>query len=370
MHPKTTEGAPRARRYAILTGGFLAEMYGKTAQGVLRYRPDEVVAVIEERHAGRRVCEVVPSLRSTAPIVATLDEALALRPSSLLIGVATDGGRIPPEFRPTILRAVDHGLEIVNGLHELLCEDVEIVARANRSGARLWDVRIPPRAIPVFSGAAYALPQDVVLAVGSDCAVGKMTALLEMERVARAAGTRARFAATGQTGIMIAGSGIAVDRVIADFIAGAAEKLVLEHAADADVVLVEGQGAIFHPAYGPVTLGLLSGSAPDVLLLCDRPNSRRIAGFSTPIPDAVSLVRSYEDFARHLKPAPVAAIALDTSAYDASGAAAVIAETARSTGLPVDDPVRNGAEKLWQAVATALRATPKARDRAAVSSAR
>ncbi|HZO93209.1 MAG TPA: DUF1611 domain-containing protein [Candidatus Baltobacteraceae bacterium] len=366
MHPTTTEGAPRARRYAILTGGLLAEMYGKTAQGVLRYRADEVVAVIDERHAGRRVCDVVPSLRSTAPIVASFDEAAAYEPTSLLIGVATDGGRIPAEFRPTVLRAVDAGLEIVSGLHELLADDDEIVARARRSGSRLWDVRVPPKDIPIFSGAAYALPQDVVLAVGSDCAVGKMTALLEIERAARAAGTRARFAATGQTGIMIAGSGIAVDRVIADFVAGAAEKLTLEHAVDADVVLVEGQGALFHPAYGPVTLGLLYGCAPDVLLLCDRPNSRQIAGFSTAIPDLASLVRSYEELVAHLKPARVAAVALDTSAYDASGAEAIVAATARATGLPVDDPVRNGAARLWAALESALRATPKARARALV----
>ena len=367
MDSKTTDGVPRTRRYAVLTGGFLGEMYGKTAQGVLRYRSDEVVAVIDERHAGKRVCDVVPNLRSTAPIVASFDEASAYAPDSLLIGVATDGGRIPPEFRRTILSAVDAGLEIVSGLHELLADDEEILARATRSGARLWDVRVPPQDISIFSGAAYALAQDVVLAVGSDCAVGKMTALLEIERAARAAGARARFAATGQTGIMITGTGIAVDRVIADFVAGAAEKLTLEHAAGADVVLVEGQGAIFHPAYGPVTLGLLYGSAPDVLLLCDRPSSRQIAGFSTAIPDLASLVRSYEDVVAHLKPARVAAIALDTSAYDASGAVAIIAATARATGLPVDDPVRNGAERLWAALETALRATPKAASRAPVS---
>src|SRR5579884_3807130 len=201
-----------ARRYAVLTEGYLADpSAGKTAHGVLRFRPEQIAAVVDSRYAGKRVVDVVPSLRCEAPIVATVKDALAYHPTSLLIGVATHGGTLPRHLRPAVLQAIDGGLEIVNGLHQFLNDDREFVERAHTSGARLWDVRAVGN-IPPFRGAAYNVPQPVVLAV---------------ERAAREAGTQAEFIATGQTGIMIAGSGICVDRVISDFVTGAAEQLVL-----------------------------------------------------------------------------------------------------------------------------------------------
>jgi uncharacterized NAD-dependent epimerase/dehydratase family protein len=278
----------------------------------------------------------------------------------LLIGVATEGGHLPPAMRPTLLAAIDAGLEIVNGLHEFLRDDPEVVERAKRSGARLWDVRIPPEDIPLFSGAAYDVRSQVVLAIGSDCAVGKMTAMLEVERSAKAQGARIEFLATGQTGILIAGKGIAVDRVISDFITGAAEQLVVEAAPDADVLLVEGQGGIFHPAYAPVTFGLLYGSAPDALVLCHRANKTHIDGFDVKLPELAELIADHEALVRRIKPARVIAVALDTSALTAEEARRVIAHASETTGLPVDDPVRNGGSALWRAIEQGLRTTPKA----------
>lgn len=356
----TTHDASAARRYAILTDGMLVGMNGKTAHGVLRYRSDAVAAVVDSRYAGKTVHDVIPSLESRAPIVATFEEALAFGPNALLIGVATEGGRLPQALRAPLLAAVDAGLEIVNGLHELLRDDPEIVARAQRSGARLWDVRVPPSNIPLFSGAAYRTPAQVVLAIGSDCAVGKMTAMLEVEKAAKSGGARIEFLATGQTGILIAGSGIAVDRVIADFITGAAEQLVLGASPDADVLLVEGQGGIFHPAYAPVTYGLLYGAAPDALVLCHRANKTHIDGFDVELPDLAELVSIHEELVQRIKPARVIAVALDTSALDASAAGRAIERAAAQTRLPVDDPVRNGGQALWLAIEQALRATPKA----------
>ncbi len=355
------------RRYAVLTEGLLLGLYGKTAHGVLRFRSDDVVAVIDSTLAGRRVRDVLPSLDSDVPIVATLEDALALGPTSLLVGVATDGGRIPPALRGPIVAAARAGLEVVSGLHELLASDEEIAAVARASGARLWDVRVPPATIPLFSGAAYAVEAGIVLAVGSDCAVGKMTAMLEIERAALAAGSRAEFLATGQTGIMIAGGGIAVDRVIADFVTGAAEQLVTGARADSEVLLVEGQGAIYHPAYAPVTFGLLYGSAPDVLLLCHRPGSATIAGFQTPIPPLHELITEHEAILARIKPARVGAIAVDTSALDAAAAAKAVAAIEDETGLPASDPVRSGGGALWNHLARALTATPKAMRRDPVS---
>jgi uncharacterized NAD-dependent epimerase/dehydratase family protein len=349
------------RRYAILTEGLLAGMHGKTAHGVLRYRGDAVAAVIDSEHAGKRVDEVLPWLGSRAPIVASLEEAMKFEPTALLVGVATSGGKMPPSMRPTVLAAIDAGLEIVNGLHDCLRDDPEIVARAARSGSRLWDVRIPPDDIPLFSGAAYEVRSQVVLAIGSDCAVGKMTAMLEVERAAKEEGARIEFVATGQTGILIAGKGIAVDRVISDFVTGAAEQLVLDAAQNADVVIVEGQGSIFHPAYAPVTFGLLYGSAPDAMVLCHRVGKTHIAGFeNVELPDLAHLIRDHEALLDRIKPANVIAIALDTSALSEQDAQKAIAQTAKETGLPVDDPVRNGGAALWHAIAEGIRGTPKA----------
>lgn len=354
------ESRSPARRYAVLTEGLLIGIHGKTAHGVLRFRPDEVVAVVDSTLAGRNVREVLPALGSDAPIVASVAEARARGANALLVGVATDGGRIPPALRVPILAAVEAALDVVSGLHEFLNEDAEIVAAARRSGARLWDVRVPPTDIPVFSGAAYDASPYIVLAVGSDCAVGKMTAMLEIERSALSAGAPIEFIATGQTGIMIAGGGIAVDSVVSDFVTGAAEQLVTGARPESDVLLVEGQGSIFHPAYAPVTFGLLYGSAPDALILCHRPRTTTIAGFDTPIPTLPELIRAHEDLVRRLKPAKVVAIVLDTSALDAASAAAVIEATQRETGLPTDDPVRNGGAALWLAIAAALTTTDKA----------
>jgi uncharacterized NAD-dependent epimerase/dehydratase family protein len=351
---------PHPRRYAILTEGLLVGINGKTAHGVLRFRAGEVAAVVDSTLAGRSVRDVLPWLGSDAPIVATLDDALAYGPTSLLVGVATEGGRIPPALREPIIAAAGAGLEIISGLHELLADDPRITEAAARSGAQLWDVRLPPATIPIFSGAAYDVGAYVVLAVGSDCGVGKMTAMLEVERTARAVGGRPQFLATGQTGIMIAGSGIAVDRVISDFVTGAAEQLVVNADPDSEVLLVEGQGAILHPAYAPVTFGLLYGSAPDALVLCHRPGSEHIGGFLTPIPSLRELIDLHENLLRRVKPAPVIAVVLDTSALDSAGAAATIAAVQRETGLPADDPVRYGGGTIWQAIVTARAGSAKA----------
>lgn len=340
------------RRYAVLTEGKLDSIYAKTAHGVLRYRPGEVAVVVDSAFAGRTVREVLPSVDSSAPVVGSLREALPYAPNALLVGVATDGGHLPNAMRPAVLDAVAAGLDVVSGLHERLQDDVEIAAAAAQSGSVLFDVRVPPREVPLFQGRSRRPDQRVVLAVGSDCAVGKMTVMLEIERFALAAGARVAFAATGQTGIMIAGSGIAVDGVVSDFLTGAAEMLVDEALERGDVALVEGQGSVLHPAYAPVTVGLLYGCAPDALVLCHRPGSTTIAGFATSIPPLRELVRVHEDFLAYVKPARVLAIALDTSALDPNAADRAIFAAEAETGLPADDPVRNGGEKLWRAIET------------------
>ena len=343
----------RRRRYAILTEGYLTDRHAKTAHGVMQYGRDDVVAIVDSGYAGKNAIDVMPHLGRSSPIVADMREALAFGPTSLLLGVATAGGIVPPAFRTEVLVAIDAGLEIVSGLHQFLNADDEFAARARASGSALWDVRKPPDDIPLFSGAAYGVPQTVVLAVGSDCAIGKMTVMLELERAGRKQGARPEFVATGQTGILIAGKGIAVDRVISDFVTGAAEQLVLDVDPTTDVTLVEGQGSILHPAYAPVTLGLIYGCAPDLFVLCHDASRDRIEEFDVRIPDLRALCEMHEAWVAPVKPAKCVAIALNTHGMSERAARAAIDAARALTGLTADDVVRFGADRLWQAVAEA-----------------
>ena len=341
------------RRYVILA----PDRFGtdaKTAHGVIAYGSDETVAVVDPSLAGKRVRDVLPYLRSDAPIVESLDSALPLSPTSLLVGTAPKGGGLPPDWRAWILEAIAAKLEIVSGLHDILGDDPEFAAAARRAGTTIWDVREPPP-VPIFSGEVYGVRAPVLLAVGNDCAVGKMTVVLELARAARAAGRDARFVPTGQTGIAIAGWGISVDRVIADFAPGAGEQLVL-HAAreNADLIFVEGQGAINHPAYAPVTLALMTGCAPDALVLVCDPSRGAIESFDTPTLAYRELIALHEALLRAIKPAPVAGIALNTRALSEERARAEIVRAREETGLPADDVVRFGPERLYREIAPQL----------------
>ncbi|MBV9736527.1 MAG: DUF1611 domain-containing protein [Candidatus Eremiobacteraeota bacterium] len=348
LHP-----SPKRRRYLILSPGEFATN-AKTAHGVIRYGHDQTVAVIDADNAGKTVHDVLSYLKSDTPIVADVESGLKYDPTSLLIGVAPVGGALPPSWRGEILKAIDAKLEIVSGLHELIADDSEFSAAAKRSGSRIWDVRVPPQ-VPLFSGAAYNVRQPILLTVGSDCAVGKLTVSLEIARAAREHGVRARVAPTGQTGIMIEGWGICIDRVISDFAPGAAEALVLEAAKDSELIVVEGQGGINHPAYAPVTLALLYGTAPDALLLVGDPTRATLeGGFATPRLSWGKLIEVYEELASTVKPAKVVGIALNTFQLTDREARSEIERARAETSLPVDDVVRNGPEALYEAIAPQL----------------
>ncbi len=343
-----------SRRYAILAPEHFARD-AKTAHGVIAYSHDVTVAVIDPACAGARVCDAVPYLRSDAPIVASVREALAFAPTALLIGTAPKGGALPAPWRAAILEAIGAGLEIVSGLHDMLGDDAEFAAAATARGVRIWDVRKPPQT-PIFSGAVYAVSAPTVLFVGNDCAVGKMTVALELARAAERAHARAAFVPTGQTGIMIAGWGTAIDRVIADFAPGATEQLVLQAARQRpDVIFVEGQGAINHPAYAPVTLALMYGAAPDALVLVCDPARAHIESYATPTLAYRELIRIHEALLATVKPARVVGIALNTRRLDDDAARAAIAHAREATHLPVDDVVRFGADGLYAAIAPCLR---------------
>ena len=343
-------------RFLIVADGDFGPMTSKTANSVIRYLPARTVGVLDRQHAGQSVQDVL-GFGGAMPVIGSMNEGLALGPTAVLIGIAPQGGRLPNEWRSWLAEALDHGCDLWSGLHTFLGDDPVLAAKAAAGGRRIFDLRKPPADLPIASGLAKEVEPLVVLTVGTDCNVGKMTAQLQLLRKLNERGVRTRFAPTGQTGIMIEGWGIAVDAVVADFIAGAAERLVLEASSDADVVLVEGQGSINHPGYSGVTLGLLHGSCPDALILCHQSSREYLGDYREAawlrIPPLTDYIRLYELIGGAVHPTKVIGISLNT--YDLSDAEARQAcqEAARATGLPVTDPVRFDSAPLIDAVVSA-----------------
>jgi uncharacterized NAD-dependent epimerase/dehydratase family protein len=336
-------------RLLILAEGFSADPhYGKTARGVLAYGERPVIALLDSTRAGET--------QNGVPVVASVNDALCFNPTTALVGVATQGGRFPPAWRELLRTAIAKGLHVENGLHEFLADDEELVGLAARHGVELRDLRRPPADLNVPTGANMELPVKTVLTVGSDCAIGKMTVSLELERAARARGLASRFVPTGQTGIAIAGWGISVDAVVSDFIAGATERLLVEgHERGGELLMVEGQGALLHPAYSGVTLGLVHGSAPHAFVLCHLAGQTEIEGYpGHPLRSLPELIALHEQISLPARKATVAAIALNTRELGEDEASAAVVATAEETGLVTDDPVRFGPDRLLDAVLAAL----------------
>jgi uncharacterized NAD-dependent epimerase/dehydratase family protein len=290
------------------------------------------------------------------PVVATVGDALPFEPTTAIVGVATQGGRFPPAWRELLKSAIAGGLDVESGLHEFISEDPELRELAERHDVELRDLRKPPPGLSVPTGANLEVPATIVLTVGSDCAIGKKTVAVELDLEARSRGLASVFVPTGQTGIAIAGWGIAVDAVISDFLAGAAEWLVVEGARrGGELLFVEGQGSLVHPAYSGVTLGLVHGSAPHFFVLCHKAGATEVEGFpGHPLPRLPELVELHERISLPARPATVAAIAVNTAGLDDEAARKAIADAAAETGLPADDPVRFGAGRLVDAVAAAV----------------
>jgi uncharacterized NAD-dependent epimerase/dehydratase family protein len=332
-------------RTLILAEEFSADPhYGKTMRGILRYRRDDVVAILDSMRAGESNAGV--------PVVGDVEAAMAYDPQVAMVGVATQGGRFPPAWREILRACVVSGLSIENGLHEMLADDPELRPLADAAGVELRDLRRAPEGLDCATGANLDVDARIVLTVGSDCAIGKMTVSLELDRAARERGLASVFVPTGQTGIAIAGWGIAVDAVVADFVSGAAERLVIEgRRRGGELLWVEGQGSLVHPAYSGVTLGLYHGSVPHALVLCHRAGTTEIEGSpGHPIPPLRDLVELHERTALPRRPARVVAVAINTAGLDDRGAAEAVAAATAETGLPAADPVREGADALLDAV--------------------
>jgi uncharacterized NAD-dependent epimerase/dehydratase family protein len=279
----------------------------------------------------------------------TPESAVRAGARSIVIGIAPDGGRLKASWAAALATAGRAGLDIVSGLHTRLASFPEIAAAAAETGTRLVDIRHPGLAFAVATGRKR--PGRRLLTVGTDCALGKKYTALAIAAGLRARGLAATFRATGQTGILIAGAGIPIDAMVADFVAGAAEALS-PAARDDHWDVIEGQGSLFHPSYAAVTLGLVHGSQPDAMILCHDPRRRAIDGLPDfPLPPLATAIRRYEEAARLTNPAArVIGLALNTGGMAEAEALAAIRAAAEATGLPATDPIRHGAATLVDAL--------------------
>lgn len=303
----------------------------KTAAGIRQWRGE--LCAGQMRLPGCRVDLGLPDL---AP-----REAAGRGVRTLIIGIANDGGFIAPNWVAAIVEALEAGLDVASGLHEPLAGVPEIAAAANRTGRKLIEVRQPAESF--MPGTGKKRSGKRLLTVGTDCAVGKKYTALAIEKEMRARGIDADFRATGQTGIFISGRGIAVDSVVSDFVSGAAEWLSPD-AAPQHWDVIEGQGSLFHPAYAGVTLGLIHGSQPDVMVLCHDLSRTGIADYpGYAIPSYAACFEAYLAAARLTNPAArFAGICLNTSQVDDASASRATAAVEKDTGLPCRDPIRHG----------------------------
>ena len=337
------------RQMIILTEGNSNPHTAKTGCSILRYRPEEVVAVLDGTLEGQEVSEYL-GVGQGLKFIASIDEAPDA--NCLLIGIAPPGGKIPQSWRPIVFRAIECGMNVVSGLHDFITEDQEFVAAAEKEGVELIDVRkndfttIARR--PGFRDECFR-----VHTVGHDCSIGKMLTAVELTEGLKERGVDAKFCATGQTGIMLEGSGYPMDRVIADFISGAAEQLVLENEHH-DVLLIEGQGSLVHPSYSAVTLGILHGSAPHALVLCYEVLRDKVTGVEhVAIPDLLEIRRIFEVLSNVHQPCEVIGVSMNSRRVSEAEAHVEQQRVAEELGLPVTDIIRFGREVLVDAVMAA-----------------
>ncbi len=333
-------------RIILLTGGHTDPGRAKTAVNLIRYKPSEIVGILDPTHAGQS-CQSIFGLGGDIPIEASYD---ALPPAdTVAIGIAPSGGKLPPDLRAQVLEAIQRGLNLISGLHQFLSEDPEIAANAAAQNVTIWDVRKTlEREVANRVGIDERCLR--IHTVGQDCNVGKMVVSLELTLALQKQGHDARFVATGQTGIMIEGSGCPIDAVVSDFVNGAAEKLVLANQQHS-ILLIEGQGSLAHPRYSAVTLGLLHGCQPDGLILCYEMGREHVAGMEgVPLKSLAAYRFLYETMASLMHPCRVIGIAMNSRRYTDEQADEERQRLRRELGLPICDVLRHGTEELAQAI--------------------
>jgi uncharacterized NAD-dependent epimerase/dehydratase family protein len=339
----------KKRRIVILSESYFGDLEAKTASGLIRYNPEEVVAVIDSTKAGKSVQEIL-GFGGEIPIVEDLAASLKYGPHALLIGIAPRGGKLPVEWRNQVKQALENGLDVISGLHDMLNEDSELSMIALLKKAKIWDLRESKGFNKVAIGDPRLIKAKVVLTVGTDCKVGKMITAIEIAKEAKNSGWNPFFVATGQTGMVIADSGIPIDSIIGDFMSGALEEFVIEKSKSYDLLLVEGQGTIIHPGYSGVSLALIHGSLPDAMILCHFPRRKEIKNYKIPIPPLPELIKLHEEVTKPVKPCRVIGISLNTQELAEEEAKEEIKKIEEKTGLPTTDPIRFGCKRLVEAL--------------------
>jgi uncharacterized NAD-dependent epimerase/dehydratase family protein len=337
-------------RIAILLHEGIQGTKGKTGLAMARFSEANIVTVIDHQSAGGSFAALTGIPRDL-PIVASVLDAQAYDPTVLVIGIAPSGGALPPDWLLEIKQAVAAGWSIANGLHTPMATLPELQSR--QPGQWIWDIRQEPSGLKVASGQARSLPCRRVLTVGTDMSVGKMSASLVLHQAAVQRGLRSRFLGTGQGGILIAGDGIPLDAVRVDFAAGAVEQLVMRYGPDVDILQIEGQGSLLHPA-STATLPLMRGSQPTHLILVHRAGQTHIRNCSDfaipPLPQVISVYEAIASAGGTFGSAKIVGIALNTAELDTVAAEHAIATTQAETGLPCTDVVRFGAQPLLDTI--------------------
>lgn len=339
------KGLTDYRKIILLTDGFSDHFFAKTAISLLKYRSNDIVAVLDKDLSGKTAGEVF-GIGASIPVVHSLD---GLDADALFIGIAPPGGKLPESWRPIIANALARSLDIVSGLHSFLSDDSYFQKLSTESNTRLIDVR-KNSFQAVGSGNPFDMDQLRVLTVGQDCSVGKMVTTLEVQKHLLEMGHDAGFAASGQTGIMISGHGIPIDCIVSDFLLGACEQLV-ERNSNHSILLIEGQGSITHPAYSPVTLGLIHGTLPQAMILCYEAGRKEVKGFpKTPLHSLKSLVEHYQQVASIRNESQVIGVGINSRTLNDQQYEEEKKIVESELGLPACDVYRDGAEKLANAV--------------------
>ncbi|MEA5618515.1 DUF1611 domain-containing protein [Cronbergia sp. UHCC 0137] len=339
------------QRIAVLLHEGLDGTGGKTGLSILRYSESPIVAVIDRESSGKSLLELT-GIKRDVPIVASVASALHFQPEVLVIGIAPKGGAIPDDYWIEIKDALKAGMSIVNGLHTPLANIPELNALL-KPGQLIWDVRKEPGNLDIASGIARTLPCRRILTVGTDMAIGKMSTSLELHWAAKLRGWRSKFLATGQTGLMLEGDGVALDAVRVDFAAGAVEQIVMRFGKNYDILQIEGQGSLLHPG-STATLPLIRGSQPTQMILVHKAGQTHIKNCPQveipPLPEVIKLYETVASAGGAFGTVPVVGVALNTKDLDEIAAKEAIAQTINQTGLPCTDPVRFGAGVLLDAV--------------------
>ena len=334
---------------AIYAEGSMGTLFAKMAEGVIRYSSNPVICVIDSCHAGKSVSEIC-SIDKKIPIVGTIEQALNLNPEVLLLGTAPSGGRLPESWIKVIDKAVENGLSVVNGLHDSVNE---IFSCKLSPSQWIWDIRQPVNDKPKIGAArASFLSNERILMIGTDMAVGKMTAGLELANSLKAEAKDVVFLATGQTGICISGNGIPLDAYKVDYASGAVEEMVLKYKNN-KYLIIEGQGSLLNPG-STATLPLMRGSCPTALVLCHRLGLEVVESETKilipPLDEVISLNEQLATSLNSFTKAKVKAIALDTRGLANVSAKNEISKLEEKLNLPVTDPVRFSAKKIANAI--------------------